>query len=423
VSDDSDDRDDGAHAPEPPEREPGSAPRGEDSPADGSPLEGSPVDEAPIDAPRSAEPLLEVEPAPPSPTSFEVVAPTEPLRSLPAWTTPGEELAPGPGDAPATLADGAQAASEPPPAPAFVEQPGPAALFRAGVAHALRCWRPLLAVVLVQLLLALTVVLPFHAAVSARLAKHPHAAALAGAPTDVDRALGWEAGMDAGLWRDTKRELEHTFQALPVVLAWTLLVAWLFGAVAAGGFLGLRAERGPFSTSRFLALGGKGFFRMLRVGIVFGLAFLVVGRIVVEGWGAAVADGEAQAATGESAWWGQRTRDAVLVVAFLVLRVVADLARADLIAGGRRSALLAFFRRVGTVVKRPFRTLGVAALLGVPTLLLLGALSLVVGGLPQGGWRGALALFAVLQAAVFVRWASRCALLGAFATRILPPQR
>jgi hypothetical protein len=29
----------------------------------------------------------------------------------------------------------------------------------------------------------------------------------------------------------------------------------------------------------------------------------------------------------------------------------------------------------------------------------------------------------VLQAAVLVRWASRCAVLGAFATRVLPPER
>ena len=304
--------------------------------------------------------------------------------------------------------------------PVSTSPPGPLSLAATGLRHALSSARPLLGVLLVQLLLALTVVLPFHAAVAGKLDAHPHAAALAGAPTAADKALGWEAGMDAGLWRDTKRELGKAYDGLPVTLFWTLLLAWLFGAVAAAGFLGMAAEPGPRSTSRFFALGGRGFFRMLRVGLVFACAFVLVGRLVHEGWAAAMEGPEEAAASETSRWWGDRAREGTLFVLFLMLRVVADLARADLIAGGRRSALLAFFRRIGTVLRQPLRTLGVAVLLGAPAFAALWLLAQLTLHLPQGGWTGALALFLVLQVAVLVRWASRAAVLGAFAARIAP---
>ncbi len=353
--------------------------------------------------------------APPPPDALPSDA--RPSNVPPSSVPPGDVLPGDPGlDTPLTAwpAPGAPEVAGP------LAPPGPLTLARAGLRHALRCWRPLVGVVIVQLLLALTVVLPFHAAVASRLDAHPHAAALAGAPTAADTALGWEAGMDAGLWRDTKRELGTAYDGLPVQLVWTLLLAWLFGAVAAAGFLGLAAEAGPCSTTRFFALGGKGFFRMLRVGLVFACAFVLVGRLVYEGWGAALADREAAAASEATKWWGERAREVTLFVLLLVLRVAADLARADLIAGGRRSALLAFLRRLATLVRQPLRTLGVALLLGAPAFGALWLLSRLETVLPRGGWQGPLALFLLLQVAVLVRWASRAALLGAFAVRILP---
>lgn len=88
-----------------------------------------------------------------------------------------------------------------PPAPAGRRRQGAASTappgvtkrgaLRAGVGHALASWRVLLFVLLVQLLLGLTVVLPFWQAVSSTLDHHPHAAALAGSPAPYDRALGW----------------------------------------------------------------------------------------------------------------------------------------------------------------------------------------------------------------------------------------
>lgn len=299
------------------------------------------------------------------------------------------------------------------PAPALPGAPGALGAAAAGARFALSAWRPLLAVLLVQVLLALTVAVPFQAGLAARLDAHPHAAALSGAPTDADRALGWEAGMDGGLWNDAKRELASLFDALPVALFWVLLTAWLFGAVAAGGFLGLAAEPGPRGVGRFFAHGGRWFGRMARVGVVFALAFVLAGRLVYEGWGKAVEHRELEAASQGVAWWGARARELTLLACFLVLRAAADLARADLVLSERRSALLAFLRRLGTVLRHPRKTLGAAALLGVPAFGLLYLLALLLARLPQGGWPGVLALLAVLQGAVLLRWASRAAVLAA----------
>jgi hypothetical protein len=268
-------------------------------------------------------------------------------------------------------------------------------------------------VLFVQILLALTVVVPFQAALGDRLDAHPHASALGGNPTQADRALGWEAGMDPGLWTDAMRGLESLFQSLSVVLFWVLLLAWLFGAVAAGGFLSLVAEPGPASVGRFFAGGGRWFGRMARVGVVFFLVFLVVGRLVYEGWGAAVKDTEIHAASGGVGWWGEQARGLTLLFFFLVLRAAGDLARADLVLTGRRSAFLAFFRRLGTVIRHPVRTLGAALLVGLPAFAALYALSFLLPLLPQGGWAGIAALFLVLQLAVLLRWASRAAVLAA----------
>jgi hypothetical protein len=308
---------------------------------------------------------------------------------------------------PAPAAETPPAANVPPSAPGAV---GAAA---AGARFALRAWRPLLAVLVVQLLLALTVAVPFQAALGARLDAHPHAGALGGNPTKADIDLGWEAGMDAGLWRDAQRELGTLFETLPVVLFFVVIVAWLFGAVAAGGFLQLAVEPGSMGVGRFFAGGGRWFGRMARVGFVFGVAFLLVGRVMHEGWAAAVAPREAEAASEGVAWWSARAREAVLLAVFLVLRVAADLARADLVLTERRSALLAFFRRLGSVVRHPVRTLGAALLLGLPAIAALYALALLLGLLPSTGWAGVGALFAVLQVAVLLRWASRAAVLAA----------
>ena len=286
----------------------------------------------------------------------------------------------------------------------------PALLF--GLRHAARCWRPLIVVVLVQLALGLFVAVPFHSALASHLDHHAHAPALSGAPDAYDEALGMGAGLDGSLWRDILRLERGVFGGLAVVFFWVVVLAWLFGALAAGGFAGLAAAGGPRSVGRFVAEGGRWFFRMFRVGVVFLLVAWLLGRGILEAWGEAAKAGESSADTGGTAFWGRGIREVVFVLLFLWMRVAADLARADLVVYSRRSAFLAFLRGIGRTIGHPVRTIGLALLLGVPAFGLLLALGLAVNAIDTGAVGSMVAVFVLVQVAVLIRWVSRAALLG-----------
>ena len=281
--------------------------------------------------------------------------------------------------------------------------PSPPGLLRVGLRHVGACRRVLLVIVLVQLLLGLTVVLPFWQGVADRLDHHPHAAVLAGAkPDPIEAAQGWEAGLDPGIWRDLKREAAPLFDALTLTHFWVVVIAWLFGALASGGLIGGAVSGAhPVPLGAFFAQGAKWYGRMLRVGIVFGLAYYLLARIVLEAWGGSVQSDEFMAPSEGAGWWGGRLREGVLVVCFLWFRIAADLARAELVVYSKRSALAAFVRGLGLA----FGVGGFALLLG---------LGFVAQGLQGDAALVLLGLFVVIQFAVAVRWASRAAVLGAF---------
>jgi hypothetical protein len=280
----------------------------------------------------------------------------------------------------------------------------------AGLRYARRAWRPLLAVVLVQLLLGLTVAVPLGARLGARLDRHAHAPALAGSPDAYDAERGWEAGLDAGIWGDVRRLEAGLLEGLATALVALIVLGWLFGSVAAGGFLGTAASHDErVSVGRFFTEGARNFFRMLRVGLLVLAVLYVAGRIVFETW-AGVAS-EAATSQGD-AWWSTRLQETVFLVVFLWLRVVADLARADLVVFARRSAVLAFLRALWRTLRHPVRTLGLALAVGVPAFLLLVLFSPIVHAFTGGTWPALVATFLLFQLAVLVRWASRAALLA-----------
>lgn len=274
--------------------------------------------------------------------------------------------------------------------------------------------RVLVFVVLVQLLLGVTVVLPFASAVGEKLDAHPHAAAIAGDPSPEDAALGWRAGLDPGIWSDTRRELGDLLGGLTFVHFWVALVAWLFGAVAAGGFLGTYvAGENPVRVGAFLGQGAKYFGRMLRVGLLFALAYYVTARLVFEVWGGSVQSTEFESASETAGWWGGRIRELVMVLCFLWFRVAGDLARADLVVYGRTGAVAAWFRGlVGAL--RP-RTMLTALAFGVPAFVLLVGLGFAARALTGDETHTVIVLFLLFQLAVGVRWAARAGVLAAFA--------
>lgn len=284
-----------------------------------------------------------------------------------------------------------------------------------GVGFFFASWRVLLFVVLVQLLLGLTVVLPFYQAVSERLDHHPHAAALSGAPTSYDKSLGpWaDGGMDPGLWQDIKRLDASLFEGVGITAYWMAVVAWLFGALVAGGFLGTAVSgENPVRVGAFLGHGARLYGPMLRMGICFALALYVCARLVIEAWGGLAASSEFMASSEAAGFWGARLREGVLVLLFFWLRIAADLGRARMAVMGTRGAVASFLGGLWRALR--LRPILAALAYGVPVTLLLFGLGFLARVLVGDETWVLVALFVVFQIAVFLRWGGRAALLGAY---------
>lgn len=285
-----------------------------------------------------------------------------------------------------------------------------------GFAFVFASWRVLLFIVLIQLLLGLTVVLPFWQAAAARLDHHPHASALAGSPTAYEQGMTpWaEGGMDPGIWADMKRVDKAFYDGVTTTAYWMALVAWLFGALVAGGFLGTAvAGEDPVRVGSFLSHGARLYGPMLRMGLCFALAFYVVARLVFEAWGGTSASSEFMAASEEAGFWGARLREGVVVLLFFWLRIAADLGRARMAVLGSRGAVKAFFG--GLVRALRLKPILAALAFGVPVTVLLFGLGFLARELVGDDTWVLLGLFLVFQFAVFLRWAGRAAQLGAYA--------
>ncbi|MCA9313912.1 MAG: hypothetical protein H6806_03680 [Planctomycetes bacterium] len=311
----------------------------------------------------------------------------------------------------------------PPRAVAFALEPAPKSPVAGGLGHAFASWRTVLVVVVVQLLLAATVVLPWGARLMDRTARHAHAPALGGEPDAHDRAYGHVlAGPTEAVLREIEREEAPTLEALERVQLLVVLLAWVVGAFAAGAFLGTSpgmpgAPRGggTIPAREALAAGGRHVFAMLRVGIVFAVLLVIAWRLVFETWGAIAGVGEAAQPSARVAWWGERWREVAAVAAFFWLRVAADAARADLVRGRRRSAWIAILAGLLLPFRHPIALLGLAvpvALLawGVPW-----ALGYLLPVLEAPHAVGHLTVFLVLQVAVAACWFARAAWLAGVA--------
>lgn len=291
----------------------------------------------------------------------------------------------------------------------------PRALLRGAYGFALRSWRVLLGVLLVHLVLAFAVVMPLQMRVEARLGTHMHAPAMGGAPDAIDAgsATFWrEPGVAASVWRDVRRLEAGVFETRGIVLFWTSIVAWLFGALVAGGHLGGAHYGGRPRFAVFVREGARHYGAMLRVGLVFALLVYLLARLVIDFWSAGITPAQEAASDSGVAWWGKHIRFAVLAVGFLWLRVVADLARADLVVRERGSAWAAVFRAWGRTLRHPLASFGLALGVGVPLLALVLGLAWVHDLLGTPSTAMVLVGFGIVQLAVWLRLASRAAVLA-----------
>ncbi len=365
--------------------------------------------------------MADAEPAP-----DETSAAPPPENPVPAGapTTSGFEIEGASGDAGAAPPPppGFPAPSAAPPAPKGPHRESP---FVFGLLFSLRHWRALLVIVAAQLAFGLSIALPFRARVGADLDRHVRAAAFAGAPDEMDRKDGWDAGLDWGVWQDVQRKEAPFLDGLSLAIVWVGLLAWLFGQAVAGGVLASAAEDAGLAApvvpegmprgrvARFLSGAGRWFFPMLRVSLVFlVIAMLLARRAIFEAWGGIAGDAEAKAASQASAWWGQRWREGTFLALFLVLRAAADLGRAHLVVRGRRSAFFAFFRGFWTLLRHPVKAGGLALLVGIPEMALLFGVADSVSHMGSASAGPLVGAFVLFQVAVWIRWTARATLLA-----------
>lgn len=306
-----------------------------------------------------------------------------------------------------------QRAADLPKASESTDHPGFFTPFQTGLGYAGRAWRVILCVLFVHLALAMTVVMPLQVRMADRLDGHAHGPALAGVPDNYDRAAGWETGgLASGVWADAKRLEESLLDTQNVTMFWIAIVAWLFGALVNGGYLGTARAGGRVTFSGFIEHGGRWFWRMLRMGIVFALAYYVLATGVMLFWAKSVTVDEKWSPTSETQWWWELGRWVVMLAAFLWMRVAADLGRADLVRSERRSALLAYVRGIGWTLRHPLQTFVLALFIGLPAFLILLGLGALLGALESGGLLAFLLAFLAIQLAAFVRLFARAAVLA-----------
>lgn len=179
---------------------------------------------------------------------------------------------------------------------------------------------------------------------------------------DTGPALDLLGPIPRWLLQDWARRDPSLAGGVAAVLAPSLLAASWFGLLVCAGWMGLSREqpRRPGLAS-FLAAGGRQFFPFLRTWLL-GLPLCMAATWLV--WGgpgerlmvSLVADGDPELAASETvAHWIAGTREVLSVFLLLGVEILLDLARASLVAGRRRSALLALARGFGFFLFEPLR--------------------------------------------------------------------
>ncbi len=265
--------------------------------------------------------------------------------------------------------------------------------------------RILAALVAAQLVLALPLVLPFGRAV-------------ADASNHRADPVRFASELDYTAWFDLREGLTP----FEPILFGMILGAFLLGVFASGGWLESFAHRDAAPPVRTFASGGAGrFFRFLRLAL-FSIAGIALARWLFYGpplsalqtaitGSTELGDFGSETASRNFQWM----RSIGFASTVAVLLVVSDLARAVIVIGGGRSALVGWVNGLWLFLRHPLRSiLGASVPFGVELAALVGVSFLVdlfsVGAATKGNLAG---LFVATQLAVVLREISRAGRLGA----------
>ncbi len=263
--------------------------------------------------------------------------------------------------------------------PALVPRPprGPLTLLMDGLAMALGRPRVLLFLLGFSILSALPAALPVYRSAVEHLGMLP--------PTWHGLPLDFHAPIPAWIFLDWQRADPGLQAALSSGLAAGILFASLSGLLICAGWMSLavgnRREHGLYA---FLRGAGRHFFPFFRTWLI-GLALFYALTWLV--WGPPgealvhrlLPGGDPSRASSENLGrWVVQGREILSLFALLIGEVLLDLARASLVAGGRRSALLAMLRGLLRLLMEPLRILSIVGAGLVLDLLWVAALAALV---------------------------------------------
>lgn len=203
--------------------------------------------------------------------------------------------------------------------------------------------------------------------------------------------------------------------AVGYALLWALLLGGVIDHVAGRSGAGRRG----LSLGRFLAAGGRTFFRFVRLAVLSGVLYLLLFLGARRAFGL-MEEAARDVTTERTVLLWAACGAALLVVLLSMVRVVFDYAKIAVVTEDRRSALGAARAGLRFVASHPVRTLGLFWIFtgaGLALLWLYGALAPTAG---PGTWLGVVLAFLFGQLALVVRLGLRVAVLGGGAALYAP---
>ncbi len=201
------------------------------------------------------------------------------------------------------------------------------------------------------------------------------------------------------------------FDAEPGLVAAGLLYG-LFWALLLGGVLAYLQSGRQVTLRGFFALGGEFFARFTRLALVTGGLYYLVYRFSKWLFGS-LEDWTRNVTVERTVLLYYLLAATVVLLLLLAVRMISDYAKIAIVMEDRRSALLAAFRAMRFLVRKPLRALTLVLAIGGAGLIALYAYHWLAPGTRQASWTAVLFAFGVGQLLLITRLGLRLTLLGA----------
>jgi hypothetical protein len=178
-------------------------------------------------------------------------------------------------------------------------------------------------------------------------------------------------GLDFTVWQDFMNVHGNELSAVFSQIAWITLLAMFVHTFLAGGILSrVREPKGKFSALSFFGGCGKYFLRFLRLFIISCIVLLVMTLVMGSLVGFLVSSLTKHATSEVTDFWVRIAGAVVFLIPFIVLLMVADYTRIQVVVRDERSILKTAWRSMKFVLSRLLKTFVLQILLLVVCIVL-----------------------------------------------------